>query len=173
MPRKYDRVIRYYASWFDDILDPAKEFTDAEFKQVILAIRDVQVQGKIDPLLALPISIRRALSMATLGEQIMRLLERSERMRARGSAGGRAAAAAQAVPEQKAAAAIGDQLRALERQRKDEERTEWKQKAVSKESYGDMLVKAAKGDKDMLELLRISQAEALDLAASFKKGGKA
>lgn len=173
MPRKYDRVIRYYASWFDDILDPAKEFTDAEFRMVILAIRDVQVQGKIDPLLALPISIRRALSMATLGEQIMRLLERSERMRARGSAGGRAAAAAQAVPEQKAAAAIGDQLRALERQKKFDEIEERERKSVTLESYADMVKKAAKGDQDMLALLRISQAEALEIAAGVKKGGKA
>lgn len=171
MARKYDRVIRYYASWFDDILDPAKEFTDAEFRQVILAIRDVQIQGKIDPLLALPISIRRALSMATLGEQIMRLLERSERMRARGSAGGRAAAAASASPEQTAAATIGEQLRTMERKKKEAELEEMRTGAVTQESYAAMLEKAANGDAAMLALLKIDQETAKNLYHKTKKGG--
>lgn len=173
MPRKYDRVIRYYASWFDDILDPAKEFTAEEFRMVMLAIRDVQLQGKIDPLLALPISIRRALSMATLGEQIMRLLERSERMRARGSAGGRAAAAVNASLAQSAAATINEQLRDIERATAAAERNQRALKSVSKESYIDMLTKAAAGDQDMLALLRIDVDAAKELLRDTRKRNKA
>lgn len=39
MPRKYDKIIRYYSSWFADILDPAKEFSDHEIVQIFMAIR--------------------------------------------------------------------------------------------------------------------------------------
>lgn len=92
MPRKYDRIIRFYDSWFDDLSDPSKELSSDEQLQIIRAIRDAQVMMTSEPIRNLPLQIRRCLSVATLCEQIERMCERSERMRSRGRAGGLAAA---------------------------------------------------------------------------------
>lgn len=99
MARKYDRIIRFYESWFDDLSDPTKELTSDEQLSIIKAIVDAQVMGSSKPLRNLPIEIRRCLSMATLCEQIERMLERSERMRNRGRLGGLAAANNKSVQE--------------------------------------------------------------------------
>ena len=85
MARKYNHVIRMFESWFVDLEDPEKEFTDSEKWQLIKAIYDCQVQTSLEPLKALPLSIRRAMSMATLGEQITAILERADSYRRRGS----------------------------------------------------------------------------------------
>lgn len=90
MARKYDRLIRYYQSWFDDLADPDKELSGAECWQVMLAIRDCQVLNSTEPLRNLPLSIRRALSMSTLIEQVARIIEKCESMRERGRSGGQA-----------------------------------------------------------------------------------
>lgn len=101
MARHYDRLIRYYDSWFDDLLDIDKELSPAECWRVILAIRDAQQMSSTEPLRNLPLEIRRALSMSTLIEQVERIIERCDNMRQRGSLGGlttkvsRAAATAQ------------------------------------------------------------------------------
>ena len=101
MARHYDRLIRYYDSWFDDLLDQDKELTPGECWRVILAIRDAQQMSSTEPLRNLPLEIRRALSMSTLIEQVERIIERCDNMRQRGSLGGlttkvsRAAATAQ------------------------------------------------------------------------------
>lgn len=84
MPRNYNHVIRFLESWFADIEDPAKEFSDAEKYQVIYAIFQCQVKGSLEPLQELPRAIRRGLSLATLGEQILAVLERAESYRKRG-----------------------------------------------------------------------------------------
>lgn len=84
MPRKYNHVIRFLESWFADIEDPAKEFSDAEKYRVLFAIFQCQVQGSLEPLQSLPRDIRRGLSVATLGEQILAVLERAESYRKRG-----------------------------------------------------------------------------------------
>lgn len=99
MARHYDRIIRFYESWFDDLSDPTKELTSDEQLSIIKAIVDAQVLGSSEPLRNLPIAIRRCLSMATLCEQIERMLERSERMRNRGRLGGLAAAGNKSVQE--------------------------------------------------------------------------
>lgn len=99
MARHYDRIIRFYESWFDDLADPSKELTAEEQLSIIKAIVDAQVLGSSEPLRNLPIAIRRCLSMATLCEQIERMLERSERMRNRGRLGGLAAANSKSVQE--------------------------------------------------------------------------
>lgn len=170
MPRKYDRVIRYYASWFDDFLSADKEFSAEEFRAIILAIRDCQVQGSLEPLESLPISIRRALSMATMGEQILRILERAENMRARGSAGGRKAAAIAASPEQQAASSIRTEMREKEYQEQQERRDNDRRQAVSQSTYEELLERAAHGEQSALMELRLTEEEAKILY--IKKGGK-
>lgn len=93
MARNYDRLIRYYDSWFDDLSDPEKALSAEEQLQILVAIRECQRVMSVQPLLDLPLQIRRALSMATLQEQILRILERIESARSRGSRGGSTTAA--------------------------------------------------------------------------------
>lgn len=169
MPRKYDRVIRYYASWFDDFLSIDKEFSAEEFRAIILAIRDCQVNGSLEPLETLPITIRRALSMATMGEQILRILERAENMRARGSAGGRKAAEAAARPELQAASSIREELREHENQEKEKQRIEDRRQAVKPATYEELLSKAAHGDRNALNELHLTEEQAKQIYT--KKGG--
>lgn len=169
MPRKYDRVIRYYASWFDDFLSVDKEFSAEEFRAIILAIRDCQVNGSLEPLETLPITIRRALSMATMGEQILRILERAENMRARGSAGGRKAAAGAARPELLAASSIREELREHENLAKEQQREEDRRAAVKPSTYEELLSQAAHGDIDALKELQITEEQAKQIYT--KKGG--
>ena len=170
MPRKYDRVIRYYASWFDDFLSSDKEFTAEEFRDIILAIRDCQMQGSLEPLETLPIAIRRALSMATMGEQILRILERAENMRARGSAGGRKAATIASSSEQMAASSIREEIREKENLRKDKQREEDRRAAVSQSTYEELLKRAAQGEHSALMELHLTEEQAKQIYT--KKGGK-
>lgn len=163
MPRKYDRVIRFYASWFDDFTDPSKAFTPEELVQTFLAIRDAQLQGSIEPLENLPITIRRALSMATMGEQIMRLLERADRMRERGSKGGQAARANQMSPEAQAAAQIKKQMEDAAINEREEKYEHQKAAKKTREEYLVLLDRAAKGDKSAADQLKISVEEAKNL----------
>lgn len=169
MPRKYDRVIRYYASWFDDFMSADKEFSAEEFRAIILAIRDCQVNGSLEPLETLPITIRRALSMATMGEQILRILERAENMRARGSAGGRKAAAGTARPEQQAATSIREELREHENKAKEQQREEDRRAAVKPTTYEELLSQAAHGNSNALKELQITEQQAKQIYAK-KKG---
>ena len=91
MPRTYDRLIRFYDSWFGDLLDPDKGFTPEECWNVILAVRECQREITLEPLKKLPLNIRRGLQMRTLETQIVKILEHTGRMAARGAAGGNAA----------------------------------------------------------------------------------
>lgn len=93
MARNYDRLIRYYDSWFDDINDQEKELSGEEKWQIMLALRECQRVMSADPLRNLPLNIRRALSMATMVEQLERIIERCESARNRGSKGGQSTAA--------------------------------------------------------------------------------
>lgn len=92
MARNYDRLIRYYDSWFDDLRDQDKQLSPAECWQVILAIRDAQQMSSVEPIRNLPLAIRRALSMSTLCEQVLRIIERCDNLRERGRKGGRSTA---------------------------------------------------------------------------------
>lgn len=83
MARTYDRIIRYYDSWFADLMDEEKQFSAEEICAVLLAVRECQRVNNLVPLDALPASVRRGLSMATMREQILRINERVERMRER------------------------------------------------------------------------------------------
>ena len=130
MPRTYDRIIRFYDSWFGDLLDPDKGFTPEECWSVIVAIRECQREITMEPLKNLPINIRRGLQMRTLETQILKILEHTGRMAARGSAGGNAA---------QKAAREKDKLAAEERERAREERErqhdEHAKRSISREQY--------------------------------------
>lgn len=174
MPRKYDRMIRYYQSWFDDLLDKEKELTPEECWQVIIAIRDCQVEMSLEPLQALPISTRRALSMATMSEQVVRMMERSERMRNKSSHGGQKAAENRKNPEQLAAATMRTQM-AEEQQRQREEQFDKQRAAKSSPSdYLHLLQLAAGGDAIAQERLNMTKEQAqqrLKSSVLIKMGG--
>lgn len=130
MPRTYDRLIRFYDSWFGDLMDPDKGFTPEECWSVIVAIRECQREITLEPLKNLPINIRRGLQMRTLETQIVKILEHTGRMAARGSAGGNAA--------QKAAqerAKIAAEERERQREEQNQRYDNMKKNAVSREQY--------------------------------------
>lgn len=130
MPRTYDRLIRLYDSWFGDLLDPDKGFTPEECWNVILAIRECQREVTLEPIKNLPLNIRRGLQMRTLETQILKILEHTGRMTARGSAGG---TAAQKAAQEKAKLAAEERERAREEMNKKYE--ERNKSAVSREQY--------------------------------------
>ena len=130
MPRTYDRLIRLYDSWFGDLLDPDKGFTPEECWNVILAIRECQREITLEPLKNLPLNIRRGLQMRTLETQIVKILEHTGRMAARGAAGGNAA---QKAAQEKAKLAAEERERAREEQNKQYE--ERSKSAISREQY--------------------------------------
>lgn len=90
MARHYDKLIRFYDSWFADLEDERKGFTPAECWQVMKAIRDCQREGTTEPLENLPATIARGLSMATLIEQVEIILEKMSGASARGKKGSQA-----------------------------------------------------------------------------------
>lgn len=160
MPRKYDRIIRYYSSWFADILDPAKEFSDNEIVQIFIAIKDCQVSLSLEPLEQLPITIRRALSMATMGEQIIRLIEKTENMRTRGANGGNTAAANRAAAEPNPAAIMRAEQRRKEQQELEAKRAEEASKAYLPPALLERLRKASEGDAAALKDSGMTREEA-------------
>ena len=130
MPRTYDRLIRLYDSWFGDLLDPDKGFTPEECWNVILAIRECQREITLEPIKNLPLNIRRGLQMRTLETQIVKILEHTGRMAARGSAGGNAA--------QKAAqerAKIAEEERERQREEQNKRYDDMRKGAVSRQQY--------------------------------------
>lgn len=166
MPRKYDRTIRFYDSWFGDLLDPSKEFTDSERWRIILAIRDCQVTASLQPLEDLPLEIRRALSMATMGEQIVRQLERAESMRKRGSAGGRAAAASSGDKVLPSSATLASEIAKAETAAHIAQIDAAKERANAAPKYEDLLILGAKGDAKALELLQSTVEECKTLCTA-------
>ena len=130
MPRTYDRLIRLYDSWFGDLLDPDKGFTPEECWSVILAIRECQREVTLEPLKSLPLNIRRGLQMRTLETQIVKILEHTGRMAARGAAGGNAA---QKAAQEKAKLAAEERER--QREEREREHEERDKKAISREQY--------------------------------------
>lgn len=160
MPRKYDRIIRYYSSWFADILDPAKEFSDHEIVQIFIAIKDCQVSLSLDPLEQLPVTIRRALSMATMGEQIIRLIEKTENMRNRGANGGNTAAANRAAQEPSPAAIMRAAQKRKEEAEAEQRREEERKRAYLPPALLERLKKASEGDAAALKASGMTREEA-------------
>lgn len=140
MPRTYDRLIRYYDSWLDDIQDPDKGFSAQEQMSILLAIREAQRQGTMQPIDGLPVEIKRGLQLSTLKEQVGRIIERCERARSRG----RDAAAARYAQEQR------DQA-AQERKAAQEYAAAHK---VTREQYLELQKRAAAGDQEAIKLLK-------------------
>lgn len=168
MPRKYDRIIRYYASWFDDLLDPSKEFTAEECWLVITTIRDCQIECSLEPLERLPIAIRRALSMATLGEQIIRMLERSERMRNKSADGGNKAQQNRRTAEQVAASRMRAQQEQQEQQQRDQNYEQQKAAACSPERLKMLILAGCNGNEDALKELRLTKEQCIQFAKRQK-----
>ena len=104
-----------------------------------------------------------------MGEQILRILERAENMRARGSAGGRKAAAAASSLEQMAASSIREEIRENENKAKEKQREEDRRDAVKPATYEVLLSKAAHGDRNALKELQITEEQAKQIYK--KKGG--
>lgn len=130
MPRTYDRLIRFYDSWFGDLLDPDKGFTPEECWSVIVAIRECQREITLEPLKSLPINIRRGLQMRTLETQIIKILEHTGRMATRGAAGGNAA---QKAAQEKAKIAAEERER--QREENDKKHEEMTKNSISREQY--------------------------------------
>lgn len=165
MPRKYDKVIRFYSSWFADWFDPDKAFSDHEIVQLVLAVRDCQVEGSIEPLEKLPLEIRRALSMATMGEQCIRLIETSNSAKTRGQTGGEKSAELRRNPELAAASRMRKQLEDAAINEREQRYEQQKANKMSRKEYLVLLDKAAKGDKSAADDLQIS----IELAKELNK----
>ena len=78
MPSKYTHKLVIYESWLADLAEPSKEFSPAEKWQVVEAICLCQLQGNVKPLLALDLSLKRALSLPTMSEQIRALIDKQQ-----------------------------------------------------------------------------------------------
>lgn len=141
MARNYDRLIKYYDSWFDDLLDPDKGFTMDEIAQVLIAIRECQQKFNLEPLKNLPREIRRGLSMATLSEQILRICERTQNIIERGSKGGTKTAAQQSA-------------QSVQINKRDKVRRDWMAARAAEANLPlDAWIEKCRADKEYLHLL--------------------
>lgn len=154
--RNYDKLIRFYASWFGDLVDPDKGFTDAEKWQVVAAMAECQDQGTTEPLDNLPAGIKRGLPMATYRTQLAKIIASRESCVARA----RAARSAQAnapfsrtyAPEQLQAAAErhaaqAEQDAAREKARNEARETRDAAKAWLSSTTDGVILEAAKNGK--------------------------
>lgn len=85
--RNYDKIIRFYSSWFGDLMSESKEFTDAECWQVAKMLYLAQEAEDPDMLDQLPREIRRALSMETMKTQLAKIIASRRSSAERGRAG--------------------------------------------------------------------------------------
>lgn len=76
MPSKFTHRFLFYESWLADLNEPSKEFEPQEKWQVVEAIFKAQVLGDVAPLDALPLVIRRALSLPTMTEQLRTIIDK-------------------------------------------------------------------------------------------------
>lgn len=95
--------------------------------------------------------------MATMGEQIVRQLERAENMRSRSKKGG-----------DENAKRLREELRQKAIDEANDERAAQERKAVNLSSYIDMLKAAASGDEEAQANLQLTAAAAKSILA--KKG---
>lgn len=91
--RTYDKVIRFYSSWFGDLMSESKEFSDGECWQVIKALYMAEEEENPDLLDALPREIKRALSLETMKTQVAKLIASRRSSAERGRAGAAASMA--------------------------------------------------------------------------------
>lgn len=124
MARKYNHVIRILESWIADLEEPSKEFTDAEKWQVLRALAQCQIVCSLEPLHALPLVLRRGLQVATMGEQLMAVMDRAAAYKQRGQAlqAARLKPVPQALPSDRAKA--GERAAAQEQREAAQEKRE-------------------------------------------------
>lgn len=91
--RTYDKVIRFYSSWFGDLMSESKEFSDGECWQVIKALYVAEEEENPDLLDNLPREIKRALSLETMKTQVAKLIASRRSSAERGRAGAAASPA--------------------------------------------------------------------------------
>lgn len=92
--KRYDRVIRFYSSWFGDLMAESKEFSDSECWQVIRALYLAEEEENPDLLDELPREIKRGLSLETMKTQLAKLISSRLSSAERGRAGAAASMAA-------------------------------------------------------------------------------
>lgn len=85
--RSYDRLIRFYASWFGDLMAESKEFTGEECWEVVKALYRAQEDENPDILDELPREIKRALSLETMKTQVAKIIASRRSSAERGRAG--------------------------------------------------------------------------------------
>lgn len=144
MARKYNHVIRILESWIADLEEPSKEFTDAEKWQILRALAQCQIDCSLEPLHSLPLVLRRGLQVATMGEQLMAVMDRAAAYKQRGQA--LQAARLKPVPQ----ALPSDRVRASERAAAQEQR-----EAAHERQEADMRAEMEKwGVKTPIDLYR-------------------
>lgn len=92
--KTYDKVIRFYSSWFGDLMAESKEFSDAECWQVVKALYLAQEAENPDLLDNLPREIKRGLSLETMKTQLAKIIASRRSSAERGRAGAMATMAA-------------------------------------------------------------------------------
>ena len=124
--RNYDKVIRFYDSWFDDLLEPHKQFTASDICKVIYAIREAQSTGDLNHICNLAPDILARLNVYTLVTQVQKLIDKSTRQARSGSIGG------QRTAEQRA---MAERIQAEERAQRDADRERSERNHISREEY--------------------------------------
>lgn len=81
----YDFLVKFYSSWIDDINDEAHDFSDEEKGKIYSALARCQFDRNLNALNELPRTIKRGLSIKTMGEQTLRIIARQDAIRARGA----------------------------------------------------------------------------------------
>lgn len=154
MASKYTHRLLFYESWLADLEEPTKEFSPEEKWQVVAAIFQSQIKGEVNPVEDLPLSIRRALSIPTLTEQLRTILDKQQGASDRAQ---QAVAAKKALQEQRARnqRAREEEESAAIKRREEEERAA-KQRAYEEEcrsALGEELFNALRRDFQGREFL--------------------
>ena len=149
-------MIRILESWIADLEEPSKEFTDAEKWQIIRALAQCQIDCSLDALHALPLVLRRGLQVATMGEQLMAVMDRAAAYKQRGQAlqAARLKPVPQALPSDRVKAgeraAAQEQREAAQEQREADMRAEMDRWGVKTpiDLYRAKLKAAAAGNEE-------------------------
>lgn len=179
MARRYDRLVRFYSSWFADFFDAEKGFTAEELVAIFRCIFEAQMDANPDHLDTLPASIKRGLSMATMREQLAKIVEKTESRRNASSHGGDAAdtlpapagtksAAKDAAQERRKALAAAETARKeLEQARAAENNAFYK--AAAKACGLDVQKWFAFYDENPQYALKLSLADPKSVGLSFEE----
>lgn len=151
MARRYNHIVRYLESWFFDLEDPEKQFTDAERWAVVRAIAQCQFDCSLEPLQSLPLEIRRGLSILTMGEQLLAIMDRVHSYKSRGQNAAISAAKAPNFASKPSDVIKAEERKKEQAERKSREDTEREELRAEMEQWGA---------KTSLELFHIQLAAA-------------